>query len=80
MLKGYDDLIKIDVSEWTDHRDGAEYLNWAKVVDLLHKNGAKTVYFEPVVDEITGSSLYMVDKEFKDSKGNTNQVYETAVR
>lgn len=80
MLKGYDELRKIDVSQWTEKRDGADYLNWAKVVDLLHENGAETVYFEPVVDEITGSSLCMVDKEFTDSKGNKNQVYETAVK
>lgn len=80
MLKSYEDLRKIDVSQWTEKRDGADYLNWAKVVDLLHENGAETVYFEPVVDEITGSSLYMVDKEFTDSKGNKNQVYETAVK
>ena len=32
-------MRKIDVSKWTDKRDGAEYLNWAKVVDVLHKNG-----------------------------------------
>lgn len=80
MLKSYDELIKIDVSEWTDKRDGAEYLNWAKVVDLLHKNGAEKVYFEPIESEYTGSSLYMTEKEFTDSKGNTNRVYETAVK
>ena len=43
-------------------------------------NGAGIVYFEPVVNELTGSSLYMTDKEFEDSKGNTNRVYETAVK
>ena len=47
---------------------------------MLHENGAEKVYFEPVVNEITGSSLYMTEKEFKDAKGNTNQVYETAVK
>lgn len=41
MLKSYDDLRKIDVSKWTEKRSGADYLNWAKVVDLLHENGAK---------------------------------------
>lgn len=80
MLKGYDELRKIDVSQWTEKRDGADYLNWAKVVDLLHENGAEDVHFDPVVNEATGSSLCMVDKEFKDIKGNTNQVYETAVK
>ena len=80
MLKSYDELIKLDVSEWTDKRDGAEYLNWAKVVDLLHQNGAKIVYFEPVINTNTGSSLYMTEQTFTDSKGNTNRVYETAVK
>lgn len=79
-LKKYDELRKIDVSQWTDKRDGAEYLNWAKLVDLLHENGAEIVYFEPVVNPTTGSSLFMSDKEYVDSKGNTNRVYETAVK
>jgi hypothetical protein len=79
MIKSYDDLRKIDVSKWTDKRDGADYLNWAKVIDLLHENGAEKVFFEPVVNE-NGSSLYMTTQEYKDSKGNTNRVYETAVK
>ena len=80
MLKKYEDLRKIDVSQWTEKRDNADYLNWAKVVDLLHENGAEKVYFEPVVNEKTGSSLYMTEEVFTDSKGNTNRVYETAVK
>lgn len=79
MLKKYNDLRKIDVSEWTEKRDGADYLNWAKVIDLLHENGAEKVYFEPVTNE-NGSSLYMTTQEYTDSKGNTNRVYETAVK
>jgi hypothetical protein len=55
-LASYEELRKVDVSEWVDKRDGADYLNWAKVVDLLHEYGAKTVYFEPIVNEKTGSS------------------------
>lgn len=80
MLKDYKDLIKVDVSKYVEKRDGAEYLNWAKVVDLLHENGAEKVYFEPVPNPETGSSLYMTDQVFTDSKGNTNRVYETAVK
>ena len=79
-LPSYEELRKIDVSKWTEKRDGADYLNWAKVVDLLHEYGAKVVYFEPIVNENTGSSLYMTEKEFVDSKENTNRVYETAVK
>ena len=80
MLKDYKDLIKVDVSKYVAKRDGAEYLNWAKVVDLLHENGAEKVYFEPVPNPETGSSLYMTEHVFTDSKGNTNRVYETAVK
>lgn len=79
-LANYSDLRKIDVSKWTEKRDKADYLNWAKVIDLLHENGAEKVYFEPVVNELTGSSLYMTDKEYKDKNGNVNRVYETAVK
>lgn len=79
-LPTYEKCRKYDVSKWVDKRDGADYLNWAKVVDILHELGAKKVYFEPIVNEQTGSSLFMTDKSFTDSKGNTNQVYETAVK
>ena len=79
-LANYEELRKVDVSEWVEKRDGADYLNWAKVVDLLHEYGAKTVYFEPIENKETGSSLYMTEQSFTDSKGNTNRVYETAVK
>ena len=76
----YDEMRAVDVTKWTEKRDGADYLNWAKVVDLLHENGAGTVYFEPVVNQLTGSSLYMTDQVYTDKSGNTNRVYETAVK
>ncbi len=79
MLKSYSEMRAIDVSKWTEKREGADYLNWAKVIDLLHENGANKVYFEPIVQE-NGSSLVMTNKDFTDSKGVTNRVYETAVR
>ena len=62
LLKSYEEMRKVDVSKWTEKRDNADYLNWAKVIDLLHENGAEKVYFEPVVNKETGSSLYMVDR------------------
>ncbi len=80
MLKSYEELRKIDVSKWTEKRDNAEYLNWAKVIDLLHENGAGTVYFEPIANENTGSSLYMTNQVFTDKNEITNRVYETAVK
>lgn len=80
MLKSYEELRKLDVSEWIEKRDEADYLNWAKVVDLLHENGATKVYFEPVVNPNTGSSLYMTEQIFTDKNGISNRVYETAVK
>lgn len=80
MLKNYEEMLKVDVSKYVEIRDKAGYLNWARVVDLLHENGATTVYFEPIVNPNTGSSLYMTEQVFTDSKGNTNRVYETAVK
>ena len=79
-MKTYEEMRAVDVTKWTEKRDGADYLNWAKVVDLLHENGANTVYFEPVVNPVTGSSLYMTDQVYTDKSGNTNRVYETAVK
>lgn len=79
-LASYNELRKIDVTPYTEERDGANYLNWAKVIDLLHENGAEKVYFEPIVNERTGSSLYMSEQTFTDKNGITNRVYETAVK
>ena len=79
-LKSYSELKKLDLSKYIKQRDNADYINWATIVDLLHENGATTVYFEPVVNSITGSSLFMTEQVFTDSKGNTNRVYETAVK
>lgn len=78
-LAPFEELRKIDLSKYIKKRDNADYINWAVLVELLHEYGAKNVYFEPIVNE-KGSSLFMTDQVFTDSKGNTNRVYETAVR
>lgn len=78
MLKSYDELRKLDLSQYIEKRDNIDFINWARVVDLLHENGAEKVYFEPVPNE-QGSSLYMTNQTYTDSKGNVNKVYETAV-
>lgn len=78
-LLEFDELRKVDLSKYIVKRDGADYINWAVLIDLLHEYGAKKVYFEPVVNE-NGSSLFMTNQVFTDSKGNTNRVYETAVK
>lgn len=80
MLKSYEEMRQIDVTPYCEEREGTLYLNWAKCIDLLRENGAKKVYWEPVPDEKTGSSLRMTEKEFEDSKGNKNRCYETRIR
>ena len=55
------------------------YLNWAKCKELLHENGAQTVYFEPVTLP-NGSSLIMSDAAFADKNGVTNRCYEVRVK
>ena len=79
MLKSYEELRKIDVTPFCEPRDGFLYLNWAKCIELLHDYGAEKVYFTPIPDERTGSSLRMVDAEFSDGK-NTNRCYETRIK
>jgi len=78
-LLSFEELSKIDLSDYILQRDEADYINWAVIVELLHKYGAKVVYFEPIPNE-KGSSLYMTNEVYTDSKGVTNRVYETAVR
>jgi hypothetical protein len=81
MLKSYEELKKLDLSKYITKRDEADYINWARIVDLLHENGANVVYFEPVINEKTGSSLFMTEQSFETGKDKiTNRVYETAVR
>ena len=79
-LKTWSEMRKIDVTPYCEERDGMTYLNWAKCIDLLHENGAEKVFWAPIPDEKTGSSLRMVEKVFSDSKNNTNQCYETRIR
>lgn len=78
-LKSFEELRKLDVSQYIKERDGAAYLPWAVCVDLLHQNGAEKVYFEPLTND-KGSSLFMSDKTFTDKNGNTNNCYEVAVQ
>ena len=80
MLKTYDELRKVDVSKYTEKREGFDYLNWAKCIDLLRKNGAEKVYFEPIPDEKTGNSLRMTEAVFTDGKNGTNRCYETRIK
>ena len=56
-LKPYSELVKLNVLPYCDHREAKDdrgkkilvpYLNWAKCVELLHENGAETVYYTPL--------------------------------
>ncbi len=78
MIKSYDELRKLDVAPYIKKRDGADYLPWATVVDLLHENGAKRVFWTPIYNS-NGSSLFMSEQTFTDSKGNTNRCYEVRI-
>ena len=79
MLKPYDELRKIDVSEFTEKRDGADYLPYNKCIDLLHAHGAEKVYFLPVQNPKTGGSLYESETVFEDKNGVKNRCYETRI-
>lgn len=78
MIKSYAEMRKIDVTPFVEKRDGNDYLNWAMCKELLHQNGAETVYFEPCTNA-NGSSLFMSEESFEDSKGNRNRCYEVRV-
>lgn len=88
MLKPYNELVKVDVKPYCDFREAkgdkgktiqVPYLNWAVCKHLLHEHGAEKVYFEPCINA-NGSSLFMSDKVFTDSQGNTNSCYEVRVK
>jgi len=79
MLKPYDEMRKIDVRPFTKNRDGADYLPYNKCIDLLHENGAETVYFLPVQNPKTGGSLYESETVFADKNGIANRCYETRI-
>ncbi len=78
MIKNFNELRKVDVAPYVKQRDGADYLPWATVVDLLHEHGAERVFFTPVYNE-NGSSLFMSEQTFTDSKGNVNRCYEVRI-
>lgn len=79
MIKTFNEMRKIDVSPYVEQRDGVDYLNWARCKQLLHDHGAEVVYFEPCTTA-NGSSLFMSNEVFTDSKGNTNRCYEVRVK
>ena len=79
MLKPYNELRQVDVSQWCEERDKALYLPYNKCIDLLHEHGAEKVYFLPVQNPMTGGSLYESESIFTDKNGVTNRCYETRI-
>ena len=77
-LKSYEELRKIDVTPYTEERDKAKYLNWAKCIDLLHENGAEQAYFVPLTNE-KGSSLFMSENTFEVGTGSNKKTNETRI-
>lgn len=80
MLKSYQELREVDVTLFCEERDGMAYLNWAKCIDLLHQYGAEKVYWIPIPDPATGSSLRMSNVSFADKNGVVNRCYETRIK
>lgn len=79
-LKSYEEMRKIDVTQYCEERDGMTYLNWAKCIDLLHEHGAQKVYWIPIPDPVTGSSLRMSGVTFEDKNKIVNRCYETRIK
>lgn len=78
--KTFTEMMQLDISDYIASRDDIDYLPWANCKLLLHQQGAEKVFFEPLVDPVTNSSVFMTDKEFKDKNGNINRCYEVAVK
>ena len=76
--KTFEEMRKVDVGEYMEKRDGADYLPWAACKALLHANGAETVMFWPVPGP-DGSTLRKSDMEFVDKNGVANRCYEVVV-
>lgn len=79
MLKPYNELRQLDVSAYTEKRDGADYLPYNNCIDLLRQNGAEKVYWLPVQNPKTGGSLYESETVFEDKNGVKNRCYETRI-
>ena len=78
MLKSFDELYALDISNRLGKmklRNGADlpYLSWGDCTKLLHENGAKSVYFTPIMN--TDGSYLFVSREVTGSDGKTGGCY-----
>ena len=69
----------MDVTPYTEKRDGADYLPYNQCIDLLRQNGAEKVFWLPVQNPRTGGSLYESETVFEDKNGVKNRCYETRI-
>lgn len=85
-LKPFNELYQLDVTKYCDVREAKDdngkkiqvpYLNWAKCVELLHENGAETVYYTPLRSP-DGSYLF-ASKEVADKNGRKTGCYFVSV-
>ena len=82
MLKPFNELLNLDISQYVEQRDGLDYLPWAKCMKLLHDCGAETVYFQEIINPKDGTGLFYSDLSFGDPNkkdAKFNRVYETGI-
>lgn len=86
MIKPYNELVKIDVLPFCDKREAKDnngkkidvpYLNWAKCKQLLHENGAESVYYIALKDQ-SGSYVFC-SKEVQNKDGRKTGCYFVSV-
>jgi hypothetical protein len=77
-IKSWNEMRKLDISNYVKKRDKADYLPWASCLKLLYENGAENVVIDPQVN-FNGSSLFMSEQTFTDKNGSTNRCYEVRV-
>lgn len=86
MLKPFNELYQLDVTPYCDMREAKDdkgkkiqvpYLNWAKCVELLHANGAETVYYTPL--HAPDGSYLFTSKEVSDKNGRKTGCYFVSV-
>lgn len=83
MLKPFAELSQLDVRPYCSVRDAKDergniikvpYLSWAKCAQLLHENGAESVFYTPVPCPGTGTYLWP-QMRVETSKGRVTQCW-----
>ena len=77
-IKSWNEMRKLDISNYVKNRNKADYLPWADCLKLLYDNGAEEVRFEALVDA-NGSSLFMSEETFTAKDKGSNRCYEVRV-